>query len=102
MKKLVSISVVALLALSMVALAGSPGDRTIVGTATQIDSAAKPMSVRDDAGNTVTVYWNADTKLDAGMPQEGATVSVTIDNKDANNSRPIAKSISVQQPTKQN
>jgi hypothetical protein len=99
MKKLVSLTAVALLALTMVALAEGSGDKTIVGTVSQVDSTAKSMTVKDSTGNSVVVYWNDATKLDTGMPQEGSTVSVTIDSKDSG-SKPMAKSISVQQPKK--
>jgi hypothetical protein len=99
MKKFVSLTAVALLALTMVALAeGSgdkTGDKTIVGTVSQVDSTARSMTVKDSTGNSVVVYWNDATKLDTGMPQEGSTVSVTIDSKDSG-AKPMAKSISIQ------
>jgi len=99
MRKLAALSVAALLVLSAVALAEGSADRTIVGTVSHVDAAAKSMVVKDSTGTNVTVYWNDTTKLDAGLPSEGSTVSVTIDSKDQG-ANPMAKSISVQQPKK--
>jgi hypothetical protein len=94
MRKLTSLSVAALLALSMVALADS-ADRTIAGTVSRVDMSAKTISVKDASGTEVTVVWNDTTRLDSGVPQEGSTVTVTVDGKDQN-ARPTAKSITVQ------
>ena len=98
MRKILALSVVALLALSVSALAAGT-DRTIVGTVSHVDSGSKSMSVKDTSGTEVTVYWNDATRLDSGLPQEGATVTVTIDAKDQG-AKPIAKSITVQAPKK--
>jgi len=97
MRKLAALSVAAILALSVVALADGDrsNDRTIVGTVSHVDTTAKSMVVKDSTGNNVTVYWNDTTKLDTGVPQEGSTVSITIDGKDQG-ANPMAKSISVQ------
>ncbi len=99
MKKLAALSVAAFLALSVVALAGGSddraNDRTITGTVSQIDAAAKTMTVKDSGGNEVTVSWNESTKLDSGIPQTGAMVTVKVDSSDTG-SRPVAKSISIQ------
>jgi hypothetical protein len=102
MKRLVAVSVAVFLALSVVAIAGSndgASDRSIVGTVSHVDTAAKSMSVKDSGGKDVTVYWNDATRLDNGLPQEGSTVTVTLDGKDQG-STPMAKSIAVQQPKK--
>ncbi len=103
MKKLAALSVAAFFALSVVALAGGSdnraNDRTITGTVSQIDAAAKSMTVKDSGGNEVTVYWNDATRLDSGLPQTGATVAVKVDGSDTG-SKPVAKSISIQQPKK--
>ncbi len=103
MRKLAALSVAAILALSVVALADGSNDRandrTIVGTVSHVDTTAKSMVVKDSTGSNVTVYWNDSTKLDPGVPQEGSSVSITIDSKDQG-ANPMAKSISVQQPKK--
>lgn len=99
MRKLASLSVAALLALSTLAFAGETGDRTVAGTVSFVDSASKSMVVKDATGNNVTVYWNDATKVEPSMPQEGASVTVTLDGKDQG-TKPMAKSISVQQPKK--
>jgi hypothetical protein len=99
MRKLAALSVAAVLALSVAALADGSNDRTIVGTVSHVDTTAKSMVVKDSTGSNVTVYWNDSTKLDAGVPAEGATVSVTIDGKDQG-ANPMAKSISIQAPKK--
>jgi hypothetical protein len=102
MRKLVSLSLAAFLALSMIAIAGESGDKsdkTVIGTVSFVDSASKSMVVKDTSGNNVTVYWTDSTKLDPSMPQEGASVTVTLDSKDQGG-KPVAKSITVQQPKK--
>ena len=96
MRKVAALSVVALLALSVAALA-VPSDRTVVGTITHVDTSAKSMTVKDSSGAEVTVTWNDSTKLVSGQPQEGANVTVTFD---ANESGSVAKSIAVQQAKK--
>ena len=49
--------------------------KAVTGTITSIDNTAKMMVVRDDSGQTVTVYWNDATRV-SGDLKEGATVSV--------------------------
>jgi len=49
--------------------------KAVTGTITSIDNTAKMMVIRDDSGQTVTVYWNDATRV-SGDLKEGATVSV--------------------------
>ena len=49
--------------------------KAVTGTITSIDNTAKMFVIRDDSGQSVTVYWNDATRV-SGDLKEGATVSV--------------------------
>jgi hypothetical protein len=54
--------------------------KSLTGTITSIDNNQKMFIVRDDAGQTVTVYWNDATRV-SGDLKEGATVSVQTNDE---------------------
>ena len=54
--------------------------KAVTGTITSIDNNQKMFIVRDDAGQTVTVYWNDATRV-SGDLKEGATVSVQTNDE---------------------
>ncbi len=105
MRKILALSVAAIVMISAVSFAvPSGGDRsgdkpgkTVTGTVSRVDAAAKMMVVKDTSGNEVTVYWNEATKLDGGVPQEGATVTV---NAREEGGRTLATSIQSQSARK--
>jgi Cu/Ag efflux protein CusF len=53
----------------------APAATSFRGTITRLDNNAKSLTLRDDAGKEVTIFWNDTTKLN-GELKEGASVSV--------------------------
>lgn len=87
MKKVFALSLVAVLCIAVVAIAGDDkmaGKKggAMSGTITKVDSAAKMMMVKDSAGKETAVYWNADTKMDGGDAKEGSMVHYKGAEKD--------------------
>jgi len=81
MKKILGLSVAAILCLAIVAVAGDDkkmgGDGKMKpneGTITKLDVAGKMMVVKDSAGKETTVYWNDKTKTAGDAMKEGALV----------------------------
>ncbi len=102
MRKLLAASVSVLVLLSAVALAAPSSDhpskdKTIIGTVSQVDATEKSMVVKDSTNKEVTIYWNDTTKFEGGQPQEGASVTVDVNEQDG---KTWAKSIQTRPPKK--
>ena len=84
MKKVLALTVVAILCTAALALAGDKmgGGHKMEGTITKVDMAGKMMMVKDSAGNETTIYWNDATKLEGAEIKEGSTVHVKATEKD--------------------
>jgi len=84
MRKVWAVAVVAVLCLSVVAVAGEDkmGGKAMEGKITKVDMAAKMMMVKDAAGKESTIYWNDATKVEGGELKEGATVHYKAAEKD--------------------
>jgi hypothetical protein len=86
MKKVFALSLVAVLCLAVVAVAG--GDKMggkgkpHEGTISKLDTAGKMMTVKDSAGTESTVYWNDTTKVEGGELKEGSLVHYKGAEKD--------------------
>lgn len=85
MKKVIGLSVVAILCLAFVAVAG--GDKKMAGskvegTISKLDTAGKMMTVKDSAGKETDFYWNDSTRVEGGELKEGATVHLKAAEKD--------------------
>ncbi len=80
MKKVFALSLVAVLCLAVVAVAGDDkmaGKKMAgasEGTITKVDMADKMMMVKDNAGKESTIYWNDSTKVEGGELKEGSMV----------------------------
>ena len=79
MKKVFALSLVAVLCIAVVAIAGDDkmaGKKMggMSGTITKVDMAGKMMMVKDSAGKESAVYWNDTTKVEGGDVKEGAMV----------------------------
>ncbi len=85
-KRFWAISVVLAVCLGSVMLAGEKmgamSGKNVNGSITKVDSDMKMMIVKDESGKEVTVYWNADTKVEGAAPSEGAMVSFKAVEKD--------------------
>ncbi len=87
MKKVFALSLVAVLCLAVVAIAGDDkmSDKKMggmSGTITKVDMAGKMMMVKDSAGKESAVYWNDTTKVEGGDVKEGAMVQYKGTSKD--------------------
>lgn len=96
MKRLVSLSALALVLLSAVALA-APTDpdsktTTLTGTVSRVDMTAKMLVVKDNDAKETTIYWKDDTSV-VGELQEGQRVTVQTKESDG---KTWATSIQVQ------
>jgi hypothetical protein len=80
MKKVFALSLVAVLCLAVVAIAGDDKmagkdkSPTMEGTITKVDMAGKMMMVKDSAGKESTVYWTDKTKVAGDELKEGSLV----------------------------
>jgi hypothetical protein len=88
---------IAVVCLAAVAVAAPDTNKTIIGTITKIDNAAKSMVVKDTSGTETTIYWNEGSKVDGGELREGSTVKVDTKDQDG---KTMATNIQVQQPKK--
>ena len=86
-----ALSVVAVLCVSLAALAG--GDKKygekgamdgkkMSGTISKVDTAEKLMVVKDTDGKEWSIYWNDSTKVEGGELKEGETVHFKAIEKD--------------------
>jgi Cu/Ag efflux protein CusF len=50
--------------------------KSIRGTVLTVDNSAKSMTVRNDSGKELTVFWNDTTRVEGGELKEGATVAL--------------------------
>ena len=87
MKKVFALSLVAVLCIAVVAIAGDDkmaGKKMggMSGTITKVDMAGKMMMVKDSAGKESAVYWNDTTKVEGGDVKEGAMVQYKGAEKD--------------------
>jgi hypothetical protein len=85
MRKVLALSVAAVLCLAVVAYAGDDkmgGGKSQEGTITKVDMAGKSMVVKDAAGKETTYYWNDSTKVEGGDLKEGQMVHVKAMEKD--------------------
>ena len=87
MRKVWALSVVAVLCLAVVAIAGDDKmgkmeGKKVEGTITKVDTAGKMMMVKDAAGQETAVYWNDSTKVEGGDLKEGQTVHIKASEKD--------------------
>ncbi len=87
MKKIWALSLVAVLCLAVVAIAGDDkmgkmDGKAMEGKITKVDMAAKMMMVKDAAGKDSTIYWNDATKVEGGDLKEGAMVQYKAAEKD--------------------
>ncbi|MDQ6891825.1 MAG: hypothetical protein M3167_04010 [Acidobacteriota bacterium] len=81
MKKVFALSLVAVLCLAVVAVAGDDkmagkdkAGATMEGTISKVDMAGKMMMVKDSAGKESTVYWTDKTKVAGDELKEGSLV----------------------------
>jgi len=81
MKKVFALSLVAVLCLAVVAVAGDDkmagkdkGGAMMEGTISKIDMAGKMMTVKDSAGKETSVYWTDKTKVAGDELKEGSLV----------------------------
>jgi hypothetical protein len=90
MKKVFALSLVAVLCIAVVAVAGDDkmagkgkmGGKSMEGTVSKLDTAGKMMMVKDSAGKESTLYWNDATKVEGGELKEGAMVHYKATEKD--------------------
>lgn len=88
MKKVFALSLVAVLCLAVVAVAGDDkmaGKKmggASEGTITKVDMAGKMMMVKDSAGKESTIYWTDATKVEGGELKEGSLVHYKGTEKD--------------------
>jgi hypothetical protein len=83
MKKVWTLSLVAVLCLAVAAFAGDEktGAKPMEDKITKVDLAAK-VTVNGAAGKETTIYWNDSTKVEGGGLKEGETVHVKATQKD--------------------
>jgi hypothetical protein len=81
MKRILALSVAALLCLSVAAYAG--GDKTKGGhksaTIVSVDNTSKSMVVKNAEGKEWTIYWNDSTKLEGGEVKAGEMIHFKAD-----------------------
>ena len=82
MKKVFALSLVAVLCLAVVAMAGKKMGGASEGTITKVDMAGKMMMVKDSAGKESTIYWTDATKVEGGELKEGSLVHYKGTEKD--------------------
>lgn len=89
MKKILALSVAAVLCIAVVALAGDDkkmgskmDGKSMEGTISQLDMAGKMMMVKDSAGKETSVYWTDATKVEGGELKEGEMVHFKVMEKD--------------------
>ncbi len=88
MKKVFALSLVAVLCLAVVAVAGEGKmdkmgkDKAWEGTISKIDMAGKMMMVKDAAGKESAVYWTDETKVEGDEVKEGSLVHYKGVSKD--------------------
>jgi hypothetical protein len=84
MRKIWALSLVAVLCLAVVAIAGEDkmGAKPMEGKITKVDMAAKTLIVTDAAGKESTLYWNETTKVEGGELKEGETLHYKAMEKD--------------------
>jgi hypothetical protein len=78
MKKVFALSLVAVLCIAVVAVAGDEkmgkDGKAMEGTISKLDMAGKMMMVKDSAGKESAVYWTDATKVEGGELKEGSLV----------------------------
>jgi hypothetical protein len=90
MKKVLALTVAAVLCIAVVALAGDDkmgGDKgkmgkAMEGTISKVDMAGKMMMVKSADGTESAVYWNDTTKVEGGDLKEGSKVHYKGEMKD--------------------
>jgi hypothetical protein len=91
MKRVLALSVAAVLCIAVVALAGDDkmsggkgkmGSKAMEGTVSKADMAGKMMMVKGADGKESAVYWNDSTKVEGGDIKEGSKVHYKCDMKD--------------------
>ena len=87
MKKVFALSLVAVLCIAVVAVAGddkmaAKDGKSMEGTISKVDMAGKMMMVKDSAGKESAVYWNDTTKVEGGEVKEGSMVHYKGSMKD--------------------
>jgi cold shock CspA family protein len=85
MKKVLALSLVAVLCLSVAALAGG-GDKKSkdlkMGTVSKVDMDQKIFIVKDETGQEISINWDDSTKLEGTELKEGETVHFKANEKD--------------------
>ena len=96
MKRLVSLSAMALVLLSAIALAAptDPDNKgaTVIGVVSCVDMSQKMLVIKDSNQKEMTIYWNESTTGVSEL-QEGQQVQVTTKEADG---KTVATSIQVQ------
>ena len=87
MRKAWALSLVAVLCVAVVAIAGDDkmgkmDGKKVEGTISKLDVTGKSMTIKDAAGTETTVYWSDSTKVEGGDLKEGQTVHVKAMEKD--------------------
>lgn len=101
MKKILTLAALAILCLSITALAGDAskagGEKTINGTIAHVDMNYRALTVADAKGVNWQIVWNDATRVMGGELKEGASVELAY--VDAQN-RHVASWIKVQEAAK--
>ena len=83
MKKILALSVAAVICLSVVAFAGhDKGDHKQGGTITKLNVDGKVMTVKDKDGKEWEINWNDSTKVEGSELKEGEIVHFKATEKD--------------------
>ncbi len=85
MRKVLRLSVAAILCLAFFASAGEEkktGGKEVQGTVSKLDTTGKMMMVKDGAGKETPVYWNDSTRVEGGELKQGAAVHVKAMEQD--------------------
>jgi hypothetical protein len=89
MKKALGVALAAVIVLSAVAMANqstqATADKSISGTISRLDTAAKSMVIKDTTGKEVTVFWDDATRVNGGELREGSQVEVKAKDQDGKN-----------------
>jgi Cu/Ag efflux protein CusF len=103
MKKVSAIAMALMLCLSVIALADQPNPSTsqamgkkMEGTITKVDAANKTLTIRENSGTEVTVFWDESTQQNGDL-KEGASVRLEFADRDG---RKVATSIDAKSPVK--